>query len=871
MNWWSRVWRRGRLERELDTELRFHVERAIGDHVRAGLSPAEARRRARLELGGLEQLKEECRDARGTRWVHDAGSDLRFAARLLVKERGLTVVAVLALALGIGVNNMLFTILNAHCIRGLPVVDPGRTVGLAARGTDERDRPLSYNEFADLQTVGGFSGVAAFASEPSTVADEHRAPERAIAAYVSRNALPLFGVQPALGRGFTSGDDRPGAPRVVILGGGWWSQHYDRDPAVIGRSIRVNAAPAVVIGVMPDGFKFPNNADLWLPLAALPDLQSVAAPAAAADARLLGAFARLRDAASLAQVRAEVDAISARRQQLHPEISKDVRLMAVPINEQYNGDITHPAWMAFFIVGIVLVVIACSNVANLLLARSVRRSREIAIRLSLGATRGRIVRQLLAESLLLALAGGMAGLAVSFAGLRLFSSAIPEGGLPYWVRYTMDGRVIAVLASVCLGTVFLFGLAPALHVSKTSVNGVLKDTGAVGAGGVHAGRWTAAFLTVQFALTVLLLSALAAGVELFSSTRGDVTIDAPRLLTMWMTLPDNRYPTAAQRLAFYDRLQERLPGIPSIASGGFGTSLPLPGTPRHVAIEGRAEGEGVQRRGSMLIVDSGYLEAAGLSVVRGRPFSKEDGASGPATAIVDRRFAELFFPQEDPIGRRIRLSAEQRAKPDAPWITIVGIAPTIRYDDDPAPLVYVPFRGAAPATAVLIVRAPQDPAALAPVLREEVRALDPDLPLYRVATLEQAIWEAGWNGRVSRGLITTIALIALGLALVGLGAMTAHAVALRRHEIGVRIALGARGRQVMALVLRRALVQLTAGIIAGIGCTILWTRMFGPADATAPSNLLAVIAVLVAAALAACLWPARRAARLDPLLAIRQE
>jgi putative ABC transport system permease protein len=527
---------------------------------------------------------------------HAVGQDLRFAARLLAKDRGFTFVAVLALALGIGVNTTMFTAVNAICLRGLPIDEPERVMSIRTRDARELPRDLSYRDFEDARRdLRAFETVAAAAAVTTAVREERAAgeagsaPERVSASYVSAGAFRSIGETPRIGRDFRDEDDRPGAPAVVIIGSGLWTSRYGSDPSIVGRTILVGARPATVIGVMPDRFKFPNNADLWLPLVSMPGLSDQPR-----DARTLTVFGRLRDGVTAGQAQEEMAAVVARLAREFPETNAGMRAFVQPINDRFNSPITQPAWIAFILVGIFLVLISCANVANLLLMRSARRGRELAVRAALGATRARMVRQLLVESSLLAALGGVFGLGVALIGIRLFDAAIPEGGLPYWIELTIDGRVLAVLTIACLGTVMLFGLAPSLHVSKTDVRTVLSEAGRSVSGGIRARRWTAVFLTAEFALTMILMCGLIGNVYASAANeRASRTIDTSNILTMWVTPAPQRYPADGDRLAFYQRVDERLRAIPAIASVTLADSLPLSGAPpRQLEIDGRSAASG---------------------------------------------------------------------------------------------------------------------------------------------------------------------------------------------------------------------------------------------------------------------------------------
>jgi predicted permease len=648
----------------------------------------------------------------------------------------------------------------------------------------------------------------------------------------------------------------------LLLSDALWRTRYGGTRDVIGRTVEIDGAPATIVGVMPAQFTFPGHADLWMPIE-----RADGAPAHAT----FSVLGRLRDGVTIEQAALEIGALTER---LPARTTADPTRLAVrSINERFNGHVTDPAWIAFTIVGVLLVAIACANVANLLLMRSLGRTRELAVRAAIGASRRRLVRQLLAESTLLAALGSLLGLALSALGLRLLLLIIPAGGVPYG-GFPFDGRVLLGLIFVCLVTVFAFGLAPALHLSKTDVNDVLKSAGRTGTPPPHARAWMSVFLTLEFGLTVLLVASIGLTVKSYrDAQRAAREHDISHLLTGWVAPPADTYPTPERRRALYTSLRQRLEANPDVTGVAFAAALPFgPRRPAKVLVEGRALNAPVPTLDA--VVDGGYFQSLGISLLRGRTFTDEDGRPGHETAIVSKRFGDLYFGATDPIGRRIALAPATPSASAPAWMTIVGLAADVGASAplQPPPMLYVPFRAAAPATALIMARTRSDPTALAASLRASVRALDPGLPLYRVMTLDRARAEALWMGRVSSAIITTIACIALLLAAVGLGAVTAHAAAQRTAEIGIRIALGARRGQLIWMVLRRSLFHVTAGLALGIPLTFVWERLFvGPGSLTTAPILLFVIGVFAGVAALASLVPARRAIRLDPAAALRQE
>jgi predicted permease len=766
-------------------------------------------------------------------------------------------------------------------IRGLPFDEPDRIMSLAernlARGTDFG---VSYLDFEDWRAAQKtFKGLAAFSGQTMNVSDEGNTPERYVGPCISANAFKLIGQRPVLGRDFLPEDDKPGAPPVAILGGGIWKSRYGSDPAILGRIIKINEVPTTVIGVMPEGMKFPFSADLWLPLSSMPGL----ANQKRAQHFGLQVFGRLADGVSREQAQSEIAGIAARLAKDFPESNKDVGATVMSFNQRVNGGQIRLVFLSLMgAVGFVLLI-ACANVANLLLARSAQRAREVGVRVSLGATRWRIVRQLLAESVLLAVVSGLLGFWIAVAGTRWFEAITQDVGKPYWIHFTMDGRVFAFFAAVCLATGIIFGLAPALHISKTDINEVLKEAGGrPGSGGLRARRWTSILIVVEVALTLVLLAGAGFMIRSFMTLyRLDLGVETAHLLTMNLQLPDRKYPTPEQRAAFYQRLDERLGAISSIRAGTIATNAPFGGGQVYrLTVDGRPAPASEQPpQVTRVVVGPRYFDTIGLRLLRGRAFADADGTAGHEVAIVNQRFVSMHFPNEDPVGRRIKLVPDPSTGPEPPFVTIVGISPTVRQravqEPDPDPVVYVPYRAQPLPFMMMIVRTLGPPAAMTSALREEVRALDPDLPLFGIRPLDESLAQQRWLFRVFGSMFAAFAVIALVLSAVGLYAITAYSVTQRTQEIGVRMALGAQAPQVWWLVIRAAIVQIGVGLVIGMagafGVGRLLQSVIVQQSPNDPVTLGSIALLFVVVSLAACFLPASRATRLDPVNALRYE
>ncbi len=864
---------RRRRDRDLDDEVQAHLNLLTDEHIARGMGPEDARIAALKAFGGVDQVKSLYRDQRGLPFVDAVGQDIRAALRMLRRDQRFTLTAVLVLALGLGISHMFLTLVYAYTLRGLPLVEAERVLDISMLDERVPDRPLSWREFDGLRAVqGSFETLAAFTSAPVTVGDIGRAPERFDGAFISAGVFETARVSPVAGRLIDSTDERVGAEPVVVLGADVWASRYGGDVDILGRSILADGLPAVVVGIVPERAGVPSTAKVWLPAG-----QLIGLAGERADAPSFRVYGRLRPDVTVAAAQAEIDAAVSHLARQLVATPDTVRARAVPINERFFR--FWGAWYAFATAALIIMLVSATNVANLMLVRALHRAPEMAVRTSLGASRGRLVRQLLVESGVLAAVGGLGGLAVSSAGARVHTAAIPEGVTPYWVSFAVDTGSFAILLGISFAAVLIFGVVPAIQASRIDVNRVLNFGGRTGTGPRAHRRLTAAFLTAEIALAMSLFGQVGlAGLTSASGVPTNAAVDTPDVVTATLTLPTDPYSTPAARAEFVRLMDERLGSHPALVSHTWASALPLSGgMERRLAIAGRPLGEGDDAPAVWSVtIGPRYFETLRLPIVRGRDFTTTQGEPATSVAMINERFAELYLPDVDPIGRHVALSAP--GDPSAPtgWLTIVGVAPTIRQrpGSTPDPIVYLPIHARPPATMSLLVRG--EPAAVVPdLLRGEVVAVDAGVALFRMRTLAGAVEDAQWAGRMSARLAQTISLLALVLATVGLYAVTAHGVGLRTREIGLRMALGARRRQIVQLVLRDVRTPLFLGFALAVAGALLWDRVFttGSPDLRAadPMGLLLLALSLAFITLVACAVPARHAATQDPAKALRQE
>jgi predicted permease len=773
---------------------------------------------------------------------------------------------------------------NAVLIRGLPFKDSSRLYMLSVQRKDSpRPGPSSLTDFRDWQAQNKtFAGLAAFSGNGVNLSGDGNAPQQASSTAVTYNAFSLLVQPPILGRDFLPGDEQPGAERVAIIGHKLWKSRYAEDKNVIGRTVRIDGVPTTIVGVMPEGMEFPSNAELWMPIVPTAEQQK-------RSARFIQVFGRMRTDASRKQAETEFNGIAARLAAAYPDTNKDATAAAIQtFNERFNGDRIRTVFLSMLgAVGFVLLI-ACANVANLLLSRSVHRSREIAVRIALGATRWRVVRQLLVESVCLGVMSGVLGLGLAVVGVRLFDNAVAGSGKPYWVQFTMDYTVFGYLAAICVLTGILFGLAPALQVTRTNVNDVLKEGGRGNAGGVRA-RWlTGTMVVLELALTLVLLVGAGLMVRSFLKLYTmDSGIRTANLMNMRMFLPETKYPNADARRAFYERLEPKLGQISGIESASLTTSVPPFGVGRRgLELEGGPVRKPEEQAPQVctITISPGFFETVGVQLLRGRNFVDTDGKPGAETVIINDKLAAEFFKGDDPIGRRIRF-AQGQARPGGPpptvpvWRTVVGIAPTIRHTQPQEGVsyaaVYLPYRQDPPGGLNLLVRSRLPAGSVMNAVRAAVQSVDPDQPVFTIQTMDQMVAQATWPYRVFGSLFAIFAVIALVMSGVGLYAVMAYSVTQRTPEIGVRMALGANAASVIWLIFKRGLWQmgigLSLGLLAAFGVSRVLTSLLVDITATDPLTFATITAILATVAIAACLIPARRATWVDPLVALRAD
>jgi predicted permease len=877
---------RKRLDHELDEEIRFHLEMQAEDNCQAGMDPVEARRAAMRSFGGVERMKEQYRERRTLHLIDTILQDIRYAMRAMRKSPGLTLVAVLSLAIGVGANTAVFSFADGLLLRPLAVPRPGDLLILGWIDLFGESVESSYRDYIDVRDRSKtFERLAAFTSQPVAFAvNSGDVPRLRIGNLVSANFFETVGVAPEFGRDFRPEEDVvPGRDAVVILGHDFWLEQFGGDRAVLGRTVRLNGVEFTIIGVAPAGFtgleqyaryEFYAPLMMW-PRITDPNLR----PLESRDLRLTTIRGRLKAGVTQAQAQSELSVIARDLERTYSETNRN-RSIAVRTELQDRISNAPPilrlVTMLLTLSGAVLLV-ACANVAGLLASRAPTRAREIALRRAIGAGRGRVVRQMITESTIVACAGGMIGIGLGYVAMMMFKQIQMPTDLPVVINFGLNGRVLIVSLVAALSSAFLFGLLPAIRSSRSDLTAVMKVADAAGLGRRRFGR--ALLVSGQVAISVVLLvvaTLIYGGFQQHITNGPGYRTD--HLLTMRLNPGLARY-NEVQAQQFFEQVAERARLVPGVRSVGWTARMPMDGNVAFAIVpEGFQLPDGQRNIPiSGAVVDEGYFETMDLPLVKGRGFRKSDSSAAPRVAVVNETFVERYWPGQNPVGKRFRLNDG-----GGPWVEIVGVARDAKYSfliESPRSYIFIPYRQSPQPAMSLLVESHGDPSTLAIPLRDMVRSLNPNQPVFNVRTMEEFYrMRTIVILNVITGLIGAMGMMGLALAIVGLYGLVAYAVSLRTREIGIRLAIGAKRSEVLRMVLRQgmalAVAGLAAGLLASVGARYGLRAVFR-GDVAFNAWDMAPFALVAAAVLAVTILasyiPARRAARVSPTIALRYE
>ena len=871
MTFWSKLrsWskttlRRSNMESEMDAELRFHIETRAVDLIRGGLSREEAMRRARIEFGGVERVKEEGREARGVSFFDELFQDLRHGQRVLRKSPGFATVAILTLALGIGANTAVFTVVNGVLLRSMPFPEADRLFLVSLNtGFQQFEWQPEVSDRDYLAFRGqeqSFEQVASFSQGSTANLTGAGDPVHIQVAYVTTEFFQTLRTNPAIGRGFAAGEDEPGRDNVVVLSNELWRERFGADPEILGKTIRLDGS-RTVIGIMPLGFEFPG-VKVWMPLAIRIDEH---------NSFMRPVVGRLRSSVTPQQALAELKTFA---KHLGPE--RDRMPLILPLKDLLVANI-RPSLLVFAGAVAFVLLIACANLANLFLARATGRFQEMAVRSALGAGRWRLMRQLLVESTLISLAGGAAGILLAFWSVRALMALAPAGKVPRMEMIRIDGWVLAFTFGLSVITGVVFGLVPAFRATR---HGARESLGQAARGVIGGRERIRSALTVsEMALALILLMGAGLMLESFLRLRAVNPGFSPHsVMTLTVDLPDSEYHTANQMQAFHTRMLGELSRLPGVLAAGAVNWIPLGET----LAEGTFQVEGSKRPPGFMVdkpcVIPGYFKAMGMPVLRGRDFTESDSATTPGVVIVSQTVARTLWPGQDPIGKRI--SMEDEPKPED-WLTVVGVVGDVKQQGlakGSEPAIYQPYLQVSQPFFLnhmtFVVRTALGPGSVASGMRAVLRNVDKNQPI-SIRSMDSLIATTTAEPQFQARLLATFAVVALALTIVGIYGVLAYSVAQRTREIGVRMALGAQSRDVMQMLLRKALVLMSMGIILGgagaFALTRVLTKFLFEVKPTDVPTFAAVALTLVLSALAACYVPARRAMKVDPMVALRYE
>ena len=869
--------RRKATEADLEDELRFHRAQQLAQYARWGLPEEEAARRARLDFGGFDQVKEECRDARGTRFMETLMQDLRYGLRMLRKSPGFTLVAMLTLALGLGANTAIFSVMYGILLSPLPYRDAARIVILNETTAKVGMVSVSFPDFADWRAQSRTFTEMAVVNRVGFNLTGIEQPETISGEAVSPGFLHILGVHPILGRDFAAAEEKPGAAPVALLSYGLWQSHFGGDPGIAGRTMALDGRSFTIIGVLPADFRWIEKVDMLEPTGVwAAGNEAYNERGERGDTVVAG---RLAPGVTLGQARAEMQGIAARLAKAYPGTNDGFSVALLPIRDVYVSGV-RPVLLVLFGAVTLVLLIACANVANLFLMRASGRTREMALRIAIGATRGRVFAQMLVESFILTALGGLAGLALAIAAIRGIGALIPHGILA-GASIALNGPALLFAAAIMTLSTFAFGVAPALEVGRSDVQSRLQEGGRTASAGAGTGRWRGALVVGEFSLSVILL---AGGGLMMTSLSHLLSVDAgirtERVLTMAMTLRTAQYSKAPAILNFWDQLLGRVRALPGVESAALGTGVPL--TDDHSRADITIEGMELPRPGQfphpdIHIVSPAYGSTLGVRLLRGREFTAMDTEKAPLVAMINARMARQFFNGRDPVGKRFMFGrpSEKRAPK---WLNIIGVVGDTKLYGlaNPSRLeVYVPLHQEASESMTLIVKSASAPGALKSAIRAAIATVDKDQPVFETATMEQMVRNSVSPQRVTFFVLGAFSALALVLAAIGIYGVVSYSAAQRTQEIGIRMALGAQPgdvlRMVMAQGARLAALGLATGIVAALALTRFLASLLYGVSSSDPTTFVTVTVLLAVTAMAASYIPARRTLRIDPIRALRSE
>ncbi len=796
-------------------------------------------------------------------------ADVRLSLRTLAKNPGFTAVAITMLSLGIGINATVFTLTNDVLFKGFPYVEGNDRLRYI---TYKKSCCVAYPDFLDWKAQSkSFEDMAIVHGIATILSDDNGFTERHDVTEVSSNTFQLVGRRPILGRDFSPADEAPGADPVTILNYEFWESQFGKDPTILGRTLKMSGVPTTVIGVMPPGFSFPQKLELWVPLVQTAKVMN------RVNHDTWMAIGRLAPGVTMPTAEAEMEIIGKHLAAAYPDTNRDRVPEVLTFSQYFLGPTAATLYAAMWgAVGFVLLI-ACANLANLMLARAIGRAREISVRIALGAGRWRIIRQLLIESLILSSLGGFFGWWIARLSLKAYQLAMVSKSSWLILDYRMDGRILAYLIAISIGTGLLFGLAPALRLSRLDVNSSLKDGGRSATGSGHGKHLSALLVTGEMALAVVLLAGAGLMIRSFLKVHNaDVGVNMANIIVNLVTPPEARYPYGERRIAFFDHLHTRLEAVPGVESVAMANDLPTWNADKYrYEIGGAAPiEESLLPRVSVIVITPNFFRVLGANVLSGRDFKDTDG-TGISVAIVNQRFASKIWPGEDPLGKRLRLF--NRTGPEE-WLTVVGVASNILQDDatrqDFGPLVYLPFRQKPQPSMWTLARTQIPPQELRNTFRREAFALDSGISMYGPFDMKDRL-NMYLDSRFYGTLFLIFAVIALLLASVGLYAVIANSVTQRTQELGIRMAIGATAQDIITLVFRQGMIPLGIGLVVGLAASLAVNRVLqsmlvqvSPSD---PITLSVASGVLILSAMLGCWIPARRAMQVDPVVALRHD